>query len=416
MEKAILVALSRGRSPEMEASLAELRELARTAGAQIVSEVVQERSSPDPAFYIGSGKAVQIAGMVKAQSASLVIFNELLKPNQYRNLDETIPAKIVDRPGLILDIFSQRARTNEGKIQVELAQMNYMLPRLTGKGVLLSQQGGGIGTRGPGETKLETDRRRIRHRIHMLKQSLEKIRNLRGMSRKKRQRDHVPVFALVGYTNAGKTTLFNALTKGNQLADDRLFATLDPATRQLYLGQHQQTVLLTDTVGFISHLPVELVAAFKATLEEITEADVLVHVVDASHPGYSEQVKTVREILADLKCGDKPVLMVFNKSDLLKSKTILNTIRRENPEAFVCSALHGDHIQELGQRLGPLLARPAEIKLRIPYSRSSVHAFLKQKSFIVSERYGAKGVTVTAAIPHHLLGMVEEFRMEKEKP
>ncbi|MGI6160347.1 MAG: GTPase HflX, partial [Limnochordia bacterium] len=312
---AYLVALQQGfqKDWEVEESLAELADLAQDAGLDVVESFVQKRGHPDPGTFIGKGKALELAEMLDEDS--IVIFDDELTPAQQGNLSDLMDAPVIDRTQLILDIFAQRAQSNEGKIQVELAQLNYLLPRLTGKGKALSRLGGGIGTRGPGETKLETDRRRIRKRISDLRQDLEKIRQTRGLQRQGRASSSVPVVALVGYTNAGKSTLLRALTGSEVFVADQLFATLDPTIRRWDLAEGRW-VYLTDTVGFIRKLPHTLVAAFQATLEEVVYADLLLHVIDASHPQSLEQKEAVEEVLKEIGAA-QPIISVYNKVDLL---------------------------------------------------------------------------------------------------
>ncbi|MBI3939427.1 MAG: GTPase HflX [Acidobacteria bacterium] len=344
MEHACLVGVFTRREMRAEADqhLEELRELALSAGARVKQSVLQFRPRLDPAYLIGSGKAEEIAQRVREQALDLVIFDETLSPAQQRNLESALHCKVVDRSALILDIFAQRARTREGKLQVELAQLNYLLPRLTGSGVALSRLGGGIGTRGPGETKLEMDRRRIRARISQIRAEIEKVRRHRQLHRTRRRGVPVPVVTLVGYTNAGKSTLFTALTRSATLRSDRMFATLDPLVRRIHLPSSGD-VLLTDTVGFVRKLPPDLVAAFRATLEEIGEADLLLHVVDRSQENYRDQMRAVEEILADLGFCEVPILIVFNKVDLLPGALA----DERDVDSVAVSALKGAGLQEL---------------------------------------------------------------------
>jgi GTP-binding protein HflX len=316
-ERALLVGLHRKRIPRWEAeeSLVELGRLAESAGAVVAATILQGRDSPDPRYLIGKGKVEEIKQTWR-EAVDLLVVDEELSGSQQRNLEELTGWKTVDRPSLILDIFAQRAKTREGKLQVELAQLDYLLPRLVGRGADLSRLGGGIGTRGPGETQLETDRRAIRRRMAKIRDDLEKIRRHRAVLRRPRRRHAIPIVALVGYTNAGKSTLFNALTHSNVRTDNALFVTLDPVLRRV-TGSDGFVFLISDTVGFIRRLPPQLVAAFKATLEELHEADLLLHVIDASHPQMMEQKQTVDTILEELGLSGKPVVEVFNKADLL---------------------------------------------------------------------------------------------------
>lgn len=346
----------------VEDALDELSALAQTAGAQVLSRVVQRRATPDPGTYLGRGKVEELALRCRELGASTVIVDAELTPSQQANLEREMGVKVVDRPGLILDIFAQRAQTREGKLQVELAQLQYLLPRLTGASTALSRLGGGIGTRGPGETKLEVDRRRIRERIAHLEDEVDVIKRQRSAQRRSRQRHGAVLVALVGYTNAGKSTLLNALTRSDVLAEDKLFATLDPTTRKLppsalgLAGGEQPDVLLTDTVGFLQRLPHQLVAAFRATLEEVSDADVLVHVVDASHPQHAEQIKAVHEVLDELEAGDKPTIMVLNKIDRVADPDDRAALELRFPEAVLLSAKHRDGFETLLSRLGDQVA------------------------------------------------------------
>src|SRR5215467_1579487 len=307
MENAILVGSH---------ALDELRELAVSAGARIIDEVIQRRDRPDPATYIGKGKVEELREEVLVEGVDVVIFDEELSLSQAKNLEEALETKVVDRTGLILDIFGRRARTKEGKLQVELAQLEYRLTRLTGYRDYLSRLGGGIGTRGPGETKLEMDRRQIRHRISTLKREIEQIRKHRQLHRERRRRDQLPLVSLVGYTNAGKSTLFRALSKESTLVSNRLFSTLDTLIRRIQLGGNYP-VLISDTVGFIKKLPHQLVSAFRATLEEVVEADLILHVVDVSDPDHEEKREVVADVLKEIGAGDHSTIIVYNKADLL---------------------------------------------------------------------------------------------------
>ena len=332
----------------VETSLNELAGLASTAGATVLLRSVQERENPSPALFLGRGKAETLAAACAEAAIDLVVVDAELTPVQLRNLEKALDRRVVDRTQLILDIFASRARTREGRLQVELAQLKYLLPRLTGAGVALSRLGAGIGTRGPGETKLESDRRRIRHRITRLTHELEAVRRRRARSRDRRQKDAVPTVALVGYTNAGKTSLFNRLTRSDALASSKLFATLDPLVRPIRLPD-RQTVLLSDTVGFIDRLPHTLVAAFRATLEEVAEADLLLHVVDASHPAREERLAAVHRVLDEVGCAELPQLMVFNKCDCMDDIDVERLSR--SADAVCISARTGFGTDDLVRRV-----------------------------------------------------------------
>ena len=334
LENAILVGYN---------ELHELRELAKSAGARIVGEVVQRRQRPDPATYIGKGKVEELRELVLEEGVDVVIFDDDLSPSQANNLEESLDTKVVDRTGLILDIFARRARTKEGKLQVELAQLDYRLTRLAGHRSYLSRLGGGIGTRGPGETKLEMDRRQIRHRISTLRDDIEHIRKHRQLHRERRRKDRLPLVSLVGYTNAGKSTLFRALSKEETLVSNRLFSTLDTLIRRIQLGGNCP-VLISDTVGFIKKLPHQLVSAFRATLEEVVEADLILHVLDASDPDRDEKHQVVLDVLQEIGAADHPRLTVYNKADLLGSDDALPMLRSDE---FMVSAVTAEGLDKL---------------------------------------------------------------------
>ena len=346
-ERAALVGLISGaaRRFDPEHSLDELAGLASAAGATVALRVMQERQSPDPATFLGSGKLERLAASCDEVRADLVVFDNELSPAQLRNIEAALERKVIDRTQLILDIFARRARTREGKLQVELAQLQYLMPRLVGSSAALSRLGGGIGTRGPGETKLETDRRRIRHRVSMVSKEIEAVRRRRAQSRERRHKAAVPTVALVGYTNAGKTTLFNVLTGGEAVASNALFVTLDPLVRRVKL-QDRRELLVSDTVGFIDRLPHSLVAAFRATLEEVADADLLVHVIDASNPERERQMAAVRTVLGDVGADTVPALEVFNKCDRIDDGE-RGRLRAVYPGALCVSALTGDGRDDL---------------------------------------------------------------------
>ncbi|MDR7508548.1 MAG: GTPase HflX [Armatimonadota bacterium] len=391
------MALTRPRSGEA-GDLEELRRLATSAGAVVVGTVVQKRSAPDPATFLGAGKVEELARAIYELDADLVIVDDELTPAQQRNLERRLQTKVVDRTALVLDIFARRARTREGRLQVELAQMIYLLPRLAGRGVWLSRLGGGIGTRGPGETKLEVDRRRIRRRVTDLRREIAEISRHRALQRQARRQAQFPVVALVGYTNAGKSTLLNALTDAGVFTEDKLFATLDPTVRRVTLP-NGRPVLLVDTVGFISRLPHQLVAAFRATLEEVTEADLLVHVVDGSHPDWRCQVAAVRAVLADLGAASKPTVHAINKVDRLPPARA-REIAAEVGEGVPISALHRVGLLNLLRVIARKLPEPLErVRLVVPYERAGTLAALFSQGRILHQEYGASGIAVEAELP-----------------
>ncbi|MBC8015679.1 MAG: GTPase HflX [Sporomusaceae bacterium] len=397
-EKALLVGLERQGKWAITDSLSELAQLAETAGAEVLGMTWQKRERPDPALFIGKGKVQELSLLRQEKDANLIIFDDELSPAQQRNLEKLLGTKVLDRAALILDIFAQRARSHEGKLQVELAQLRYTLPRLGGQGLVLSRLGGGIGTRGPGESKLEVDRRRIRDRIGDIAQQIENIKKQRSLHRKRRQATRIPTVALVGYTNAGKSTLLNTLTASDVLAEDKLFATLDPTTRHLTLPDGQ-VALLTDTVGFIQKLPHHLIAAFRATLEEVLQADILLHIIDVSHPQYQEQSKAVYQVLRELKADTKPVITVFNKADKIENQSLLDQILRQD-YSLAISALSGTGTDNLLGLIAKFLKeQTVELSLLIPYSESSVIAKLYDVSTVHSTEYRDEGIYVLISLP-----------------
>lgn len=381
-----------------EESLEELRDLAISAGAEIVGEVLQHRDRPDPATLIGRGKLEEIAGAAASSSADLILFDHDLTASQQRNIERAVNARVIDRTQLILDIFATHARTREGQLQVELAQLEYMMPRLTGRGTEMSQLGGGIGTRGPGETQLETDRRKIFRRVRHLQQQIESVRRIRTQQRQRRESVPVATVALVGYTNAGKSTLFNALTKAAVLESPRMFATLDPTLRSVSLPSKRK-ILLSDTVGFIRNLPHTLVSSFRATLEEVQRAALILHVSDASSPLSVEQEAQVDRVLKELEVGNKPTLHVKNKVDLLPSKQRDSLL--DDEQTVHVSATKGIGLTTLLDRLDQLLAEdlPSRVRLRIPQSEGKALSLLEARGRIYSREYKDGAVEVEAELP-----------------
>ena len=409
-----------------EESLDELRALATSAGAQIAGEFTQRKDRPDPATLIGKGKLEEIAGASASVSADVILFDHDLSPSQQRNIERVVNTRVIDRTQLILDIFARHARTREGQLQVELAQLEYLLPRLAGRGVEMSQLGGGIGTRGPGETQLETDRRKIFRRVRHVKQQIENVRRIRAQQRQRRESVPVATVALVGYTNAGKSTLFNALTKANVVASSRMFATLDPTIRPAELPSKRK-VLFSDTVGFIRHLPHTLVSAFRATLEEVQRATLIMQVSDASSPVSAEQDAQVESVLKELEADKKPRLRVMNKIDLLPPKqreSLLDSDLRDNDlrdhdllnkdQTIHVSAAKGIGLSTLLDRVDALLEedRPCRVRLCIPQKEGKMLAQLQAGARIYSRQYQDGLVVLEADAPASLLRRMREWVVE----
>lgn len=410
-ERAVLAALDLpGQAPgESEESLRELAELAATAGATVVAAFHQRREAPDARYYLGEGKLDELHLLVHSQGVDLFICDDELTPTQQRELETKLEIRVLDRARLILDIFAQRAQTKEAQLQVELAQLEYLLPRLTGRGTALSRLGGGIGTRGPGETKLESDRRRIRHRIAGLRRELGEVRKHRAVQRQERLASGLPIVALVGYTNAGKSTLLNRLTAAGVLAEAKLFATLDPTVRRLTLPGGE-TLLVVDTVGFIRKLPHELVAAFRATLEESLGADLLLHLMDAANPSFLRQKAAVEEVLAGLGVSPERVVPVLNKLDLVESTYQKERLRAENPGALLLSALTGEGLDELFTRLATALAdRWVRLELHFPYAEGGPFGELAAAGTILARRYTPDGVVVEAVLARASAGRWQKY-------
>jgi GTP-binding protein HflX len=407
IERAALVGLILGRDRRLRAerSLDELAGLAEAAGATVVLRMTQERARPDPGTFLGSGKIATLAAACGDAAVDVVIIDHELSPAQLRNLEDGLDRKVVDRTQLILDIFASRARTREGKWQVELAQLQYLLPRLVGAGTALSRLGGGIGTRGPGETKLETDRRRIRQRIHQIERDIEQVRRRRSQLRERREKQAVPTVALVGYTNAGKTTLFNRLTDSQAEANDALFVTLDPVVRRVRLPDRRE-LLVSDTVGFIDRLPHTLVAAFRATLEEVRDADLIVHVIDGASPERERHMAAVRAVLGEVQAADVERLDVYNKMDLLSSGEI-ERLRVSDPAALYVSARSGDGLQELLETIASRVALDVR-RVRLEFDASSEEgreqiARLYRHARVLQHVAQNGRVSIVAEVPRRLL-------------
>jgi len=410
-ERALLIGLEReGVSKwDLRDSLEELAELANSAGAEVVDTVTQKLQRPTAPYYIGRGKAEAIKDSLQARQVTSVIFNDELSPAQGRNLENLLARKVLDRTQLILDIFAQRARSREGRLQIELAQLQYLLPRLTRMWHHLSRQTGGIGTRGPGETQLEVDRRRVQERIARLERELESVRKTRAVQRQGRKRHQWPVAAVVGYTNAGKSTLLNLLTGADVVAADKLFATLDPTTRSFSLPNNQR-VLLTDTVGFLRKLPHTLIESFKATLEEVSEADLLIHIVDLSHPRVDEQMQAVDAVIKELDAFGKQTLIVFNKIDNLKDRELAETYVKRFPGSVAISARTGENVSMLVQALQDALSSwRLRSRFRIPASESALIAEIHRVGHVLELHYEGGDTLIVAHVPPELAQKLERF-------
>lgn len=416
-ERAILIGMEWGRNDSLwtvDDSLEELKQLADTAGATVIKKFIQKRPKPDPAFFIGRGKVQELALYAQQENIDLCIFDDELSPAQQRNIESVMGIRILDRTALILDIFAQRARTNEGKLQVELAQLQYTLPRIMGKGLMLSRLGGGIGTRGPGETKLEVDRRRIRDRIAFIKEQIEKVKAVRSLHRSKRKKNNVFEVSLVGYTNAGKSTLLNTLTNSDIYAKDQLFATLDPTTRQLTLPNKQE-IIITDTVGFIQRLPHQLIAAFRSTLEVVTEADLLVHVIDVSHELYKEQAAAVHEVLKEIGAETKPVITVYNKIDKLPPDNKLADRLALEEDTVCISAAKKLNLESLQQMIeSHLKSKAVEVTLCIPYAETAKAAQLHETANVLEQEYTENGAVMKVILPVEDLEAYNEYILKSE--
>lgn len=417
-ERAIIVGMEYGGGASIigwsaEDSLEELKQLADTAGAEVVARFLQKRPKPDPAFFIGRGKVQELALYVQQENVDLCIFDDELSPAQQRNIEQAMGVRVLDRTALILDIFAQRAHTNEGKLQVELAQLQYTLPRIMGKGLSLSRLGGGIGTRGPGETKLEVDRRRIRDRIAYIKGCISKVKNVRTLQRSGRAKASVPTVSLVGYTNAGKSTLLNTLTNSDIYAQDQLFATLDPTTRQLELPNKQQAIL-TDTVGFIQRLPHQLVAAFQSTLEEVVEADVLLHVIDVSHELYKEQANAVYHVLEELGAKDKTIITVYNKIDKLPEGSALAERLAKEENSICISAKARLNLDGLLALIAEnLKLKSVEESFLVPYSDSAAVSRLHEAGTVLVQEYLAEGTLLKVRMEAEQVQEFEKYLSTK---
>ena len=409
LEKVILVGVwTEGSVKDAENSMEELAALAETAGSTVLDALIQRRDKPDPATFIGSGKVSELKGIVKSTGADTVVCDGELSPSQLRNLEDKVKVKVVDRTALILDIFAQHAKSKEGKAQVELAQMSYMLPRLRGWGDSLSRQAGGIGGRGPGETKIEVDRRRIRDKMAKLRREINDMKTARDTKRQERRRNSIPSVAIAGYTNAGKSSLVNRLTNAGVLVQNALFATLDPTVRRAETVDGR-VYTLSDTVGFVKHLPHDLIDAFKSTLEEVSGADVIVHVVDGSHPDPLGQIAAVRGVIKDIGGEKIPEIIAINKADIADAETMALVLRQE-PDAYPISVHTGSGIAELLRAIESSLPRPrVEVRALLPYGRGDLVNQIHEYGEILSEEYEGEGTRIHALVDGSLAHALEKY-------
>ena len=398
LEKVVLVGVwTEGTLLDAENSLKELRALAETAGSQVMDGLIQRRDRPDPSTFIGSGKVVELRQAVVSSGADTVVCDGELSPAQLRSLESKVKVKVIDRTALILDIFAQHAKSREGKAQVELAQMTYLLPRLRGWGDSLSRQAGGIGGRGPGETKIETDRRRINDKMAKIRKEIKEMKVARDTKRQERTRFNIPSVAIAGYTNAGKSSLMNRLTNAGVLVENALFATLDPTTRQTKTPDGR-IYTLSDTVGFVRHLPHQLVEAFKSTLEEVAAADLIVHVIDGSHPDPMEQIRAVRKVIVEVGGGDIPEIIAINKADIAAPEVMMQILRTEQ-NSFAFSARTGFGIDTLLKAIETNLPRPrVEVRTTIPFNRGDLVSAIHDRGEIMSEEYSEHGTMIHAMV------------------
>ncbi|MEI6294840.1 MAG: GTPase HflX [Actinomycetes bacterium] len=409
LEKVVLVGVwTEGTAQDAENSMKELAALAETAGSEVMEGFVQRRDKPDPATFIGSGKVEEVKQSVIATGADTVVCDGELSPAQLRTLESKLRVKVIDRTALILDIFAQHAKSREGKAQVELAQMSYMLPRLRGWGDSLSRQAGGIGGRGPGETKIETDRRRINDKMAKLRKEIKEMKVARDTKRQERTKYNVPSVAIAGYTNAGKSSLMNRLTNAGVLVENALFATLDPTVRQTK-SSDGRIYTLADTVGFVRHLPHQLIEAFKSTLEEVAAADLIVHVVDGSHPDPQEQIRAVREVIKDVGGGDIPEIIAINKADIALPEVLMQLLREET-NSFAFSARTGFGLETLIKAIETSLPRPrVEITAVIPFNRGELVSAIHERGEVLSETYSENGTRIHAMVDAHIAKRIEEM-------